>query len=196
MNTINSKTNWSKLPTLFFAFIFTITIVINCNPQTNQELRISNVQLCDNFDLAAHCTEPKPEKGIVTLKPTSSGKEKLTWENFGNYLYFTARETPGFVIQFSRPLSPAEKKEITSKYVAYIYLGDTKEKMEGFEMGDDSLASFHYLGALLKEAKRHSHDYNKKPDFDNLKPLLIQFEYQISPVIKGTLQREISFTWL
>ena len=77
-----------------------------------------------------------------------------------------------------------------------VVLGDTKEKMEGFEMGDDSLASFHYLGALLKEAKRHSHDYDKKPDFDNLKPLLIQFEYQISPVINGTLQREISFTWL
>jgi hypothetical protein len=193
MNTINSKID-------FFISAFLVLIVIlffspACINSNESALKVVSVDLCDNFDQVVHCIEPKSNTGTIFLKPTSTRKERLTWLDFSNYLYFTARETPGFVITFSRPFSDLEAKEIKSYYVAYLSLNGVRERMEGFEMGRDRIASFHYLGALLKEVKRKQGEEKAIPDLEKLGTILLQFEYQLPNGKHGSIQRETKLSW-
>ena len=192
MNTINSKTKVSSFLVFLFLCLF---VLLSCEKEIPKELTIKHIELCDNFDANVNCIEPKLKNGIVKLKPTVSKKEIQTWENFSNYLYFTARETPGFVVTFSRQLTESEKKLFSTHYAAYLSLDGVREKMEGFEIGKDKIASFHYLGSLLKEVKREKKIAMKKPNLDENGHLLLQFEFTLPNGMSSSLQREIKLEW-
>ncbi len=194
MNTINSKTRF-----IFRFFVFKLGFLLffqlfSCVDRST-ELKVINSQLCDNYDREASCIEPKDKIGDIELTHTNSKKELKSWEAFGNYLYFTARETPGFVLTFSRELTPSEVSSIKLNYSAYIRLDGIREKMEGFEISKNHIASFHYLGSLLKEVKRHRKEDQKKTDLEELGVLLLQFEYFLPSGETGTLQREVKLKW-
>lgn len=193
MNTINSRTD--VLHSQFSLSILLLLFFNQCAPNFSSPLNVVSFQLCDNYDKEVNCIEPVPEKGVVKLKPTLSEREKTSWYHFSNYLYFTARETPGFVITFSRPFSPQEKAFFTSEYVAYLTLDGIREKMEGFEIGENKIASFHYLGAILKEVKRHQKEQDQKPKLEKHGNLLLQFEYILPNKETGSMQREIKLEW-
>ncbi len=193
MNTISSRTEGYQLK--FSLPILLLLCFSQCAPNSSSELTVVNIQLCDNYDKEVNCIEPVPEQGIVKLKPTVSAREKSSWYHFSNFLYFTARETPGFVITFSRPFTPEERAVFNSEYVAYITLDGIRERMEGYEMGEDKIASFHYLGAILKEVKRHNKEQDQKPNLEKFGNLLLQFEISLPNKDTKSLQREIKLEW-
>ncbi len=190
MNTISSKI---KRFCIYIFLICFLLFTINC--KESQTLKIKQVELCDNYDQEVNCIQPVPAHGIVKLKPTSNSREKESWENFSNYLYFTARETPGFVITFSRPLSELEKSHFRNNYSAYLSVDGVREKMEGFEIGENKIASFHYLGSILKDAKRQKKIQNQKPDLTKDGHFLLQFEFEAPMIDRGSIQREIQLEW-
>jgi hypothetical protein len=193
MNTINLKTK--TLSTLLVFVLILFSDITACAPNQSIALTVTNIELCDNFDSHVNCTEPKPKSGVVLIKGTILGKEKLNWENFANYLYFTARETPGFVITFSRPFTNEERKSLETNYSAYLTLDGIREKMEGFEIGENKIASFHYLGAILKEVKRHKKEEKQPTNLNSLGTLLLQFEYRLPNGESSSLQRELNLSW-
>ncbi len=177
----------------FILFSFHLCLVSSCQVAP-AELQIIKQRLCDNFDGKVECIEPKPEKGFVLLERTGPQTEE-SWENFGNYLYFKARETPGFLLEFNRPFTPEERISISRNYSAYIRLHGVREKMEGFELGNQTIASFHYLGSLLKEVKRESGEIRKKVNLESEPPLFLEFDFILPEGTKGSLHREIQLRW-
>lgn len=114
------------------------------------QLEITSVALCDHFNRLGECLEPV-EKDHHYKVEIPHVKKPDTWEKFANYLYFHARETPGFLIRFNRKLTPSESRAIRDSYYATMSLSGTVERMEGFEMGEDWIGSFQYLGSIIKD---------------------------------------------
>ncbi|EMG09873.1 hypothetical protein LEP1GSC151_3477 [Leptospira interrogans serovar Grippotyphosa str. LT2186] len=106
--------------------------------------------LCDHFNRVGECLEPVERNHHYKIE-IPNHKKPDTWEKFSNYLYFHARETPGFLIRFNRKLTPSESKMIKDSYYATMSFSGTVERMEGFEMGEDWVGSFQYLGSIIKE---------------------------------------------
>ncbi|WP_135354866.1 hypothetical protein [Leptospira kobayashii] len=179
----------------FFFLPSLVWFLIGCNPEVSKENRITNQLLCDNFDSKVFCIEPKEKIGTVLIPRTETKREERSWEDFSNYLYFKVRETPGFLLTFERNFTQEERSSIRKEYVAYIGLNGVRERMEGFELGENTIASFHYLGALLKEEKRHTGEAKKKVNLGKGLSLVLEFEYQLPKDKKGQLVREIDLRW-
>ncbi|TGN08306.1 hypothetical protein [Leptospira ilyithenensis] len=179
-----------------FVFLsFLVSFFAGCNPELSKENSITSQLLCDNFDSKVLCTEPKEKIGTVLIPRTGTKREEKSWEDFSNYLYFKVRETPGFLLTFQRNFTPEESSSIRKEYAAYIGLNGVRERMEGFELGENTIASFHYLGALLKEEKRHTGEAKKKVNLEKGLSLVLEFEYQLPKDKKGQLIREIDLRW-
>ncbi|WP_411822664.1 hypothetical protein [Leptospira sp. 'Mane'] len=179
----------------FIFYIFVFLSLIGCKPHLSGKNTVIDQLLCDNYDAKVLCIEPKEKIGTVFIPRTENKREETSWENFSNYLYFKVRETPGFLLTFERDFTPDERSSIRKEYVAYIRLNGVRERMEGFEMGERTIASFHYLGALLKEEKRHTGESKKKVNLDQGLGLILEFEYQLPEDKKGQLIREIDLRW-
>ncbi|MCZ8342907.1 MAG: hypothetical protein O9301_07745 [Leptospira sp.] len=173
---------------LFILFIFSL-IFHFCSINT------PNFQFCDNFDRMLNCTEPRTSSDKIFLDRSQFKKLNPTWEDFGNFLYFTARETPGFRIQFEHTLSVKEKDEIKKEYKAKLSWLSTSERMEGFSLGDASLVSFHYLGALMKEEFRHQKIEKLPMNLESLGVIDLNYEYQIPGKAIESKKRSIQLLW-
>ncbi|MCU0825187.1 MAG: hypothetical protein MUF77_11160 [Leptospira sp.] len=173
---------------LFLSLTFTI-ILFSCTVTT------PNFQFCDNFDRKLNCTEPRTSNDQIYLDRSQFKKMNPTWEDFSNFLYFTARETPGFIIQFDHRISGMEKEEIKREYQAKLTWLSTTERMEGFSLGDSSLASFHYLGALMKEEFRNQKIDKLPMNLESLGKLSLVYEYKIPGKPVESKERLIQLHW-
>ncbi|GBF49100.1 hypothetical protein LPTSP4_06100 [Leptospira ryugenii] len=188
MNTINSKIKG-------FSFLFCIAFYLNCQLTENGELKVIKIEFCDNFNNQLECTEKKKAKDWLSIPRTKLGKESENWENLGNYLYFHVRETPGILLHFSRNLTAEESKQFKGNFKAYLGINGYEEKMEGLEIGTSNIASFHYLGSLLKDWMRKKGIAKEKVNFDLINPLLLQYRYELPDGTGQSLQRELYLNW-
>lgn len=153
-------------------------------------------QFCDNFNESLACTELKTENDLVFLERAKFKKENPTYEDFGNFLYFTARETPGFRLEFSKSWNGTERELFRSQYNAYLVYGSAKERMEGNVYQPNVVVSFHYLGALLKEEFRHSGIAKNPFQIEDLGPIGLTYIVEVPGlVVPITRERTIRLQW-
>ncbi|XDD55799.1 hypothetical protein AB3N62_08365 [Leptospira sp. WS4.C2] len=176
---------------IMFVLIFGISLFTwGCHTEQAQSF-----QFCDNFNEPLDCTEPKTESDIVFLDQNLFKKENPTFEDFGNFLYFTARETPGFRLVLTKPYNGLEKQSFRSAYVAYLKYGNSTERMEGNLFQNKIVVSFHYLGALLKEEFRHK-GIDKSPfQLETLGPILLEYKVVVPGMEPITKQRTVELRW-
>lgn len=165
-------------------------ILSACEPAV---LSVNNVELCDYFTRDGVCREPSPlnKKYSVDIP---NAKKPNTWEELGNYLYFHARETPGFVLRMNRRMSPEERKQIQETYFAMYEFAGVKGKMEGFEIGEDWIGSFNYLGSMVKEKQKKENRLGQYPYETSVFPTDLEFTWSAKG-IKGSTKTKIDFVY-
>ncbi|MCW7471074.1 hypothetical protein ND863_16055 [Leptospira kanakyensis] len=194
MSSINSNLNLNVKKT-YQAFLFSFVIglgfsIYNCSGMTTDPF-----QFCDNFNEPLDCTEPKTVKDVVYLEKKLFKKENPTYEDFGNFLYFTARETPGFRLVLSKPYNGLGKDTFRSGYVAYLKYGNSSERMEGNLFQNNVVVSFHYLGALLKEEFRHKGMEKSPFQLEDLGPISLEYKVLVPGMEPITKQRIVELHW-
>ncbi|RHX89693.1 hypothetical protein DLM75_12065 [Leptospira stimsonii] len=173
-----------------FLFIFFSILMIQCAPS---KLEIASVTLCDHFNRMGECLEPV-EKNHHYKVEIPNVKKPDTWEKFANYLYFHARETPGFILRFNRKLLPSEAKAIKDSYFATMSLSGTVERMEGFEMGEDWIGSFQYLGSMIKEKLKKENRLGSFPYTNTIFPAEVEFKFN-SSLFEGEEKTKINLSF-
>lgn len=181
-----------KINILIFACLICL-FSVSCAPAP---LSIASISLCDHFNRAGECLEPI-EKNHHYKVEIPNNRKPDTWEKFANYLYFHARETPGFLVRFNRKLTPSESKAIKDSYYATMSLSGTVERMEGFEMGEDWVGSFQYLGSMIKDKLRKENRLGSFPYTNTIFPAEVEFKFNSSLFEGGEKTKiNLSFTVL
>ncbi|MDF3820124.1 hypothetical protein P3G55_09450 [Leptospira sp. 96542] len=198
MSSINSKTkpnrtkpnfSFGLVRNLFYAMVLANCIL--CHSPSSETV----FQLCDNFNSKLDCTEPKKDFEVVYLDQSKFIKPDPNWEDFGNFLYFTARETPGFRIQFAKQLTTQEKSQFRNHYSANLTLGNTTEEMEGFQISESAVIGFHYLGAILKEEFRHQGRSKEPVELTKLGKIKLVFTIKLPSGESFSKERELELRW-
>jgi len=138
-------------------FIYTTFSLIGCSVQ---ELKIQEIIPCEYSTQEGICEIPingKKEYSIII--PKDSKIE--TWNQLSNFIYFKSRISTGFIIKFNRPFLLNEKEIILSTYKSSYNFNGIYGTIEGFDMGDDTIYSFVYLGNLLKEKQKEKKEDQK-----------------------------------
>ncbi|WP_245918304.1 hypothetical protein [Leptospira ellinghausenii] len=189
LNLNQSKSIWKKsnFPSVLILCIFCFS---HCNLSDDKVF-----QFCDNFNHELKCIEPKTENDIVFLDQTKFKKENPTYEDFGNFLYFTARETPGFRLVLDSPWNGKTSEEFRSEYNAFLLYGSTKERMEGNSFQPKTVVSFHYLGALLKEEFRHIGIAKNPFQIEALGPIVLTYIVKVPGKEPISKVRTIQLRW-
>ncbi|MBM9499395.1 hypothetical protein JWG44_03930 [Leptospira sp. 201903071] len=156
--------------------LLSMILILNCAPS---KLEIVSITLCDHFNRAGECLEPVEKNHHYKVEIPNS-KKPDTWEKFANFLYFHARETPGFILRFNRKLLPSEAKAIKDSYFATMNLSGTVERMEGFEMGEDWVGSFQYLGSMIKDKLKKENRLGSFPYTNTIFPAEVEFKFNSS----------------
>ncbi|PJZ56613.1 complement regulator-acquiring protein LcpA [Leptospira barantonii] len=180
---------------LIFLCVFALSVVssTSCAPTP---LSIASISLCDHFTRTGECLEPI-EKNHHYKVEIPNNRKPDTWEKFANYLYFHARETPGFLVRFNRKLTPSESKAIKDSYYATMNLSGTVERMEGFEMGEDWVGSFQYLGSMIKDKLKKENRLGSFPYTNTIFPAEVEFKFNSSLFEGGEKTKiNLSFTVL
>lgn len=175
---------------LHFFFVIFSFLILSCD-----RVATNKFQFCDNFNEPLDCTEPKTENDVVYLDHKLFKKENPSYEDFGNFLYFTARETPGFRLVLSKPYNGLGKEAFRSGYVAYLKYGNSSERMEGNLFQNNIVVSFHYLGTLLKEEFRHK-GIDKSPfRLEDLGSISLEYTVMVPEMEQITKQRVVELRW-
>ncbi|TGL76941.1 complement regulator-acquiring protein LcpA [Leptospira yasudae] len=184
-----SKTS-IKTNILFSAFVSALIATGACAPSA---LEITTITLCDHFNRTGECLEPV-EKNHHYKVEIPNNRKPDTWEKFANYLYFHARETPGFIVRFNRKLTPSESKAIKDSYYATMSLSGTVERMEGFEMGEDWVGSFQYLGSMIKDKLKKENRLGSFPYTNTIFPAEVEFRFN-SSLFEGSEKTKINLSF-
>ncbi|MCE9500396.1 MAG: hypothetical protein K8R21_07855 [Leptospira sp.] len=161
-----------------------------CDLPVPAELKVKEIILCDNFNSKGECTEKK-EPGHTYTVTIPKERKVDTWEKLANYLYFHARETPGFLITFNRKLTLTEQKKIKDTYKASFNFGGTTGHVEGFESGENWVGSFQYLGSMIKDRQRERKLEKTFPFPNSLFPVELKYSYT-SGIISGEISTKIN----
>lgn len=147
-----------------------------CQPQP---LQIESFQFCDNFNSLGDCTEPIEQNHTYKVI-IPADKFPGNWDELCNYLYFHSRETPGFLLHFNRKFTPSEEKSLRRNYLAEFQFRDVSGEMEGFEIGDNWIASFQYLGSMVREFQKKEGMLQRYPFPEQVFPADLEFHYSSS----------------
>ncbi len=168
-------------------FIFTFLAVILCKPP---ELKVSSIELCENFNSEGICREKLEKAHTYNLSITRSKKFE-NWESLSNYMYFHSRQTPGFIVRFNRKFTMTEKEILHKTYKARYEFYGSSGHMEGFEVGEDWVGSFQYLGSIIKDRQRLFKEDRSFPYMETLFPASLKFSFD-SSLGKGDIATEIN----
>lgn len=175
-----------RIPKKILIVLF-VTLLFNC---TQKDLTVEKMELCENFDSYGICKEPLEKDHLFTIRVDKTKKFE-TWYSLSNYLYFHSRQTPGFILRFNRQFTPGERDKIKKNYKAYYNFKDSKGEMEGFEIGDDWVGSFQYLGSMLKERQKEKGEDKNFPYVNNVFPADLEFKYW-SDSFRGDVKLKIN----
>lgn len=171
-----------------FPMIFIIFVgVTDCNPP---ELKITSIELCENFNSEGICREPLQKAHTYNLTIVRSKKFE-TWESLSNYMYFHSRQTPGFIVRFNRKFTMTERDLLHKSYKANYTFYGSSGTVEGFEVGEDWVGSFQYLGSIIKDRQRHFKEEKNFPYMETLFPANLNFSFD-SALGKGEISSELN----
>ncbi|TGK56945.1 hypothetical protein EHQ27_11245 [Leptospira wolffii] len=176
---------WKNADKILFALLLSA-----CQPAN---LAVEKVELCDYFTRDGVCREPSPLNKKYSVE-IPNDKKPQTWEDLANYLYFHARETPGFILRMNRKFSPEERSQIRETYFAMYEFSGVRGKMEGFEIGEDWIGSFNYLGSMIKEKQKKENRLKLYPYETSLFPSDLEFNWTAKG-ISGSTKTKIDFVY-
>ncbi|PJZ68389.1 hypothetical protein CH373_05830 [Leptospira perolatii] len=172
------------------SFVLLSILFLNCEPG---QLAIDKVELCDYFTRDGVCREATEINKKYQIEIPNQ-KKPQTWEDLSNYLYFHARETPGFILRTNRKFTPEEKKELKESYFAMYDFAGERGKMEGLEMGEDWIGSFNYLGTMIKQKQKKENKLKSFPYETSLFPANLEFFWS-SKLFTGSTKTKINLTY-
>ncbi|HMV45686.1 MAG TPA: hypothetical protein PK079_19290 [Leptospiraceae bacterium] len=175
---------------IFFKLIvltYYCLVLYNCKPQ---ELKIENIELCENFASDGVCREKLDNSHTYEIK-INKNKKYETWEALSNYMYFHSRQTPGFIVRFNRKFTLTERETLHKTYKAKYEFYGSSGIVEGFEIGDDWIGSFQYLGSIVKDRQRHFKEEKNFPYLETVFPASIRFSFD-SALAKGQAAVEVN----
>ncbi len=127
---------------------------------------IRSADFCDLYK--EECKEPG--LGATDTYKVSVPESKTgNWRDFGHYLYFHSRQTPGMEIRFFRKLNEEELSEIRKTTRCYYRIhrngAGVRHEMEGIRFFPDGsgLWCFDYLGSMLIEYHKFSKTLDENP---------------------------------
>jgi hypothetical protein len=187
----SNRTRKKKSNTVASFLIFLIFTLIGCSVQ---ELKIQEIIPCEYSIQEGICEIPiNGKKEYSILIPKDSKID--TWNQLSNFIYFKSRISTGFIIKFNRPFLLNEKEIILSTYKSNYNFNGIYGTIEGFDIGDDTIYSFVYLGTLLKEKQKEKKEDQKSfGKFQSL-PFQINLSFK-SDLFTGELEtnQEIKVT--
>ncbi len=172
-----------RILSLFFLFL----VVTSCKPP---ELKIISIELCENFNNEGICRETLQKAHTYNLT-VNRFKKFENWESLSNYMYFHSRQTPGFIVRFNRKFTLTEKEILHKTYKANYSFYGSNGFVEGFEVGEDWVGSFQYLGSIIKDRQRHFKEEKNFPYMETLFPANLKFSFD-SKLGKGEITSEIN----
>ena len=173
----------SLFPMIFIIFVG----VTDCNPP---ELKITSIELCENFNSEGICREPLQKAHTYNLTIVRSKKFE-TWESLSNYMYFHSRQTPGFIVRFNRKFTLTEKEILHKTYKANYSFYGSSGHVEGLDIGEDWIGSFQYLGSVIKDRQRLFKEEKNYPKIELLFPANLKFTFE-SGLAKGDITTELN----
>lgn len=176
-----------------FYSVFTVIMlgIFHCKLQ---ELKIIHIELCENFSSQGICREKLEKEHSYKLKLKDS-KRFETWETLSNYLYFHSRQTPGFIVRFNRKFTQPERELFLKTYKATYEFKGFSGHVEGFEVGEDWIGSFQYLGSIVKDRQRHFKEDKNFPKLETVFPAKIEFSFKSFSVI-GEIDTNVNLKYL
>ncbi len=153
-----------------------------------EDLKIKKIELCEYFNSSGECKKELSE--FHTYNFVIKEKKITTWEELANSMYFHSRETPGFIIRFNRSFTAEEKIDFKRKYNAEYSFSSVEGKMEGFEIGENWIGSFQYLGSIIKQRQKKFKLLEKKIS-KNLFPADLNMKFQINE-FEGEIKTNIN----
>jgi hypothetical protein len=157
---------------------------------SEKKLEIISIELCENFNSNGKCIQELKEKQEYILQLKKERKFD-TWLDLSNYLYFHGKQTPGFIIRFNRNFNLQERNHFKDFYHSSYEFYGAIGKMEGFEMGENWIGSFNYLGAILKDRQRKFKEDKNLPYLETVFPNLLKMKYN-SDFFSGEIYTEIN----
>ncbi|HMV78179.1 MAG TPA: hypothetical protein PK453_08435 [Leptospiraceae bacterium] len=157
-------------------YIILLSLFFGCQ---NSPLTVKSMELCEYFTSDGICRTVLNKNHVYEIK-IPKNKKLDNWDIFSNYLYFTARQTPGFIVRLNRNVGLKESKEFRESYTAHYDFSGIKGRMEGIEFGDSWIGSFQYLGSMLKDRQRHLRLERNYPNLTTLPPLKLSFKVSSS----------------
>ena len=171
----------------FIFYILMITLLSDCK---KQELKVTDVILCDNFSSEGLCREPLQKEHVYNIIFPLS-KNINTWDKFANYLYFTTRQTPGYILKFNRSFTPGEKKILHDTFSSSYEFSNSNGHMEGVEIGEDFIGVFNYLGSMVKIRQKEMKQELMYPYPGMLFPAKTVFKYK-STLVNGEVDMNLN----
>jgi hypothetical protein len=151
--------------------VFATLILLHCNRQ----LEIQSIEFCDLWDSKGNCLESWEKQNIdkklflIQYNIPKNVSDRLkNWKELSYYLYFQAKETPGFLVNWNRELTEEERKQIRTTCKAHYIWNGIRGEMEGNEIGRFHLGYFHYLGSIIDKEKKFQGLWESKPNFQNM----------------------------
>lgn len=190
-NTFFRKNNNVKLFLRILKEIIILSLFLfvanNCKPE---ELKITSIELCENFNNDGVCREKLDNSHTYNIT-IDRNKKFESWEALSNYMYFHSRQTPGFIVRLNRKLTMTEKEQLHKTYRASYEFYGSNGPVEGFELGEDWIGSFQYLGSIIKDRQRHFKEEKNYPYMETLFPASVRFSFD-SSLIKGNTSVEVN----
>jgi hypothetical protein len=167
--------------------LFFLLILLSCK---ETELKIKSIELCEFFSNEGICKEKLEAVHEYNLT-INKNKTFENWEALSNYLYFHSRQTPGFIVRFNRKFTVIEMQKLKSSYKANYEFYGSSGIVEGFEIGEDWVGSFQYLGSILKDRQRKFKENKNFPYLESVFPSSIKFKF-FSDYAEGKIETEIN----
>ena len=180
-----------KMNFLNIFVFYTIFYFSGCNVQ---ELKIQEIVPCEYSIDDGICDNPiNGKKEYSILIPRDSKIE--TWNQLSNFLYFKSRISSGFIIKFNRPFLLSEKEAILSTYKSSYNFNGMFGTIEGFDIGNDYIYSFVYIGNLLKEKQKEKKEDQKSFGKSQILPFQLILNFK-SDLFSGEIEtnQEIKVT--
>lgn len=84
---------------------------------------------------------------------------------------------------------------IKDSYYATMSFSGTVERMEGFEMGEDWVGSFQYLGSIIKEKLKKENRLSSFPYTNSIFPAEVEFRFN-SSLFEGEEKTKINLSFI
>lgn len=177
---------------LFVSLIFSLLLFAACR----RDLGVDRAYFCDDF-ADEKCILPQSEDRTYSFELPA--EKAVSWFELAYFMYFHARQTPGFRVDFNHSPNAEEMKRLrTHLECSYRLIHQDREvkgHLEGRRIDEEGFWCFDYLGTMLVKYHKTFGSIKDRPSGDFF-PVIVELSYNSDlPGIKGTLKSSVRVEW-